>query len=115
MPALLSKQQLRKVVEAVAHDAGIVPIGVHAPHVGHPVFRQVIVKPLADAQQVVPVADREAQQLQLLEGGQLGDEIGRRPGVRGSRDGGDPGELTEVGQPMFKVWPPPMDIPAIAG
>src|SRR3954467_1640350 len=50
---LFLKEFLRKVVQAAAHDPGVVPIGVHAPDVRHTLFRQVVVHPLADAVQVV--------------------------------------------------------------
>jgi hypothetical protein len=39
---------------------------------------KVIVKPLADAEQRVPVPDRQPQQLQLLEGRRIGNEVGSR-------------------------------------
>jgi hypothetical protein len=54
--ALFLEQFLRKVVQAVAHERGVVAIDVHAPDVRHALFRQLVVHPLAEAEEVVVVA-----------------------------------------------------------
>ena len=97
------------MVQIVGHFGSVVAIGVHVPDVGHALFCQVIVKPLADADQAVLVAE-EPQKLQLLDGRRIGNEFGRRLGIRGGGDSGYPGELVDVGQADVQGLAAPIDI-----
>jgi len=72
---------------------GVVAVGVHVPDVRHAVFLEIRVHALTDADQALPVAAREPQQLQLVLGGcGVGHQFRRSFGVGRRRETADPGE-----------------------